>query len=135
MSASSGVRCLFMACQSAGAEVEEAQLVEMTGGEEQKPDMARLARAARQLGFRARAQIWTVNELFDHGPALSGRTILDLCAGRFCLLTGVLMDSVTVADPDAPEEARLRLTRQELGRVWPGRLLVLRGVPRSYLRE
>jgi ABC-type bacteriocin/lantibiotic exporter with double-glycine peptidase domain len=118
-----------MACRSAGVKVEEGQLAEMAGSGEQRADLGNVARVARQLGFRAQVETWSLQELFDHGLALAGRTILDMSAGRFCLLTGVLLDSATLADPDAPEEARSHLTRRELARVWSGRLLVLRGVP------
>jgi ABC-type bacteriocin/lantibiotic exporter with double-glycine peptidase domain len=118
-----------MACERAGMKADAEEVARLAGEAEGQTSMAGLARAARQLGFRARAEAWTVDEIFDHGAALAGRTILHMSVGHFVLLTAVHSGGVAVADPTGLAKARTRLGREELAREWSGRLLVLRGVP------
>jgi ABC-type bacteriocin/lantibiotic exporter with double-glycine peptidase domain len=126
-----GTRCLLIACKRAGLEVDGDDLARMAGEENGLANLAGLARAARQVGFRARAEAWTVTELFDHGSALAGRTILHMHEddGHFVLLAEVDREGVRVQDPTGLEKAKTRFTRDELARAWSGKVLVLRGAP------
>lgn len=131
-----GPRCLAMACERWGIEVEVEELARLAAETDGEASLAGLARAARRLGFRASPEAWSADELFEHGPALAGRTIMHMTAdnGHFVLLVGMSRDAVTVADPTGLKRAKIRLARGELARAWSGRLLVLRGVPQGGLR-
>jgi len=128
---SCGPRCLAMACQRLGLQADAAELAKLAGEEKGETSLAGLARAARRLGFRATAEAWSVEELFDHGAPLAGRTILHLGgdAAHFVLLTGLSRDAVTVADPTGLQKAKTKFTRDEFAQAWSGKLLVLRGAP------
>ena len=120
---------MVMACERVAVTVNPDELARIAGEEEGETSLVGLARAARRLGFRARAEEWTVGELFEHGAALAGRNILHFYAGHFVLLTGVESEAATVADPTGLKRAKTRFTREELVSAWSGKLLVLRGVP------
>jgi ABC-type bacteriocin/lantibiotic exporter with double-glycine peptidase domain len=125
-----GARCLAMACERLGVKVAAEEIAGLAGEENGQVSLAGLARAGRALGFRATAEVWTVTELLEHGPALAGRTVLHFAdPGHFLLLTSVSGEAVTVADPTGLKMAKTRFSAQELSAAWSGKLLVLRGAP------
>ncbi len=89
MHAGCGPRCLKKALKYYGIEADLDELAKLAGEEKQETSLAGLARAARHHGFRASAEQWTVEEMFEHGEALSGRTILHMNADHFVVLTGL----------------------------------------------